>query len=177
LYGIFQTPLSVEAYQQHITLSSYLHEVNLTQDRDIWSYIWGSTTFFVQKSYQSLSGIMSMHPALKLLWKTKCQPKHRVFFWLLLQNKLNIRDGLRSRHMHLDSYTCENCILQKRVTAYHLFLRCNFAKACWSMIGLVPSQINCPLRAIMRLKHQLNMVGALEIIIMMAWSIWQCRNG
>jgi hypothetical protein len=29
----------------------------------------------------------------------------------------------------------------------------------------------------MRLKRQLNIVGALELIILMTWSIWQCRNG
>jgi hypothetical protein len=30
----------------------------------------------------------------------------------------------------LESYTCENCIWQREETLYHLFLRCNFAKAC-----------------------------------------------
>jgi hypothetical protein len=29
----------------------------------------------------------------------------------------------------------------------------------------------------MRLKRQLNIVGALELIILMTWSIWQCSNG
>jgi hypothetical protein len=156
LHEIFQTPLFTEAYQQYMVLSSDLHEFHLMQDRDIWSYIWGSSTFSIQKAYQSLSGTIPTHPALKLLWKNKCQPKHRVFFWLLLQNKLNTRDRLRSRHMHLDSYNCENCILQINETAYHLFLKCNFARACWSLIGLVPPQINYPLRAVMRLKHQIN---------------------
>jgi hypothetical protein len=41
------------------------------------------------------------------------------------------------------------------------------------MIGLIAPQINCPLRAVMRLKQQLNRVGALEIIILMSGSIWQ----
>jgi hypothetical protein len=79
--------------------------------------------------------------------------------------------------MHLDSYTCENCILQRMETSYHLFLRCNFAKSCWASIGLTAPQIKCPLRATMRLKRQLNMAGSLELIILKAWSIWQCRNG
>jgi hypothetical protein len=177
LYDIFQTPLSAEAYQQYTTLRHDLHEINLTQGKDIWSYIWGSSAFSAQKAYQSLIGSLPTHLALKLSWKTKCQPKQSVLFWLLLQNKLNTKDKLRRRHMHLDSYICENCILQKNETTYHLFLRCNFARACWSMIRLLPPQTDYPLRAVMRLKHQLNMVGAMEIIILMTWSIWQCRNG
>jgi hypothetical protein len=78
--------------------------------------------------------------------------------------------------MHLDSYTCENCILQRNETAYHLFLRCTFARNCLLLIGILPPQINCPCRAVLMIKRQLNMVGAFEVIILM-WSIWQCRNG
>jgi hypothetical protein len=66
------------------------------------------------------------------LWKNKCQPKHKVFFWLWLKNKLNTRDMPRRKNMTLESYTCENCIWQKEETLYHLFLKCNFVKACWN---------------------------------------------
>jgi hypothetical protein len=120
---------------------------------------------------------MSTHLAFNLLWRTKCQPKHKVFFWLLLQDKLNTRDRLRRRNMHLESYTCENYILQRHETSYHLFLRCNFEQACWSSIGVITLQINCSLRVVMRLQRQLNMIGAMEVIILMSWSKWKCRNG
>jgi hypothetical protein len=49
-------------------------------------------------------------------------------FWLLLQDKLNTRGLLRRKHMHLDSYTCELCLLQKEERLRHLFLACPFAK-------------------------------------------------
>jgi hypothetical protein len=77
--------------------SQELQEINLTQDKDIWTYIWGAASFSVQKAYQALTGSLPTHPALKLLWKTKCQPKHRVFFWLLLQDKIpetNFGEGI-----------------------------------------------------------------------------------
>jgi hypothetical protein len=38
---------------------------------------------------------------------------------------------LRKRNMDLDSYACENFILQKDETLVHLFLRCNFATVMW----------------------------------------------
>jgi hypothetical protein len=79
--------------------------------------------------------------------------------------------------MELESYTCENCILQRLEVVYHLFLRCNFARACWESIGVLTPRVNCPMRAVTRIKRQLKMPSAMEIIILMAWSIWKCRNG
>jgi hypothetical protein len=79
--------------------------------------------------------------------------------------------------MVLESYTCENCILQREETLYHLFLRCNFAKRCWEAIGLNSPNISDPQRAVARLKRQLNIGWAMELIMIMAWSIWKTRNG
>jgi hypothetical protein len=39
------------------------------------------------------------HPVFNLLWASKCQPKRRVFFCLLLHDKLNTRDRLERRHI------------------------------------------------------------------------------
>jgi hypothetical protein len=79
--------------------------------------------------------------------------------------------------MHLGSYVCENCILQKVETVYHLFLRCNFAKNCWRSIGVTPPRVNCPQRAATSITRQVQVQGALEIMILITWSIWKCRNG
>jgi hypothetical protein len=62
-----------------------------------------------------------------------------VFFWILLMDKIPTRDILRRKNMYLDSYTCDLCILQRLETSAHLFLRCNFAKACWASIGVTVS--------------------------------------
>lgn len=61
-----------------------------------------------------------------------------VFEKLFLKDGLNTRDMLRRRRqMNLEYYTCENCILQKDETLSHLFLRCTFAKRCWTSIGIM----------------------------------------
>jgi hypothetical protein len=85
----------------------------LSEDNDVWSYIWGTSTFSVERAYDAISGHSPTHPVFKLLWASKCQPKHKVFFWLLLHDKLNTKERLRRRNMELDSYVCENCILKK----------------------------------------------------------------
>jgi hypothetical protein len=103
------------------------------------------------------------------------QPKHRVFYWLWLKNRLNTRDMLRRKNMTLESYSCENCLWQREETLYHLFLRCNFAKASWNSIGITP-RISNPEEASANLKHQLNVLFSMEIIILMTWSIWKSRN-
>ena len=61
-------------------------------------------------------GQTQIHPIYILLWKSKYQPKHRVFYWLWLKNRLNTRDMLRRRNMELDSYSCENCLWQREET-------------------------------------------------------------
>jgi hypothetical protein len=144
LYEIFQLPLTSEAFQQYTMLSSEIANLELRPNHDEWKYIWGSGQFSVHKAYQALTGHMPTHHVFRHLWLCKCQPKHKIFFWLLLHDKLKTRDRLRRRHMYLETYTCENCILQKTESAYHLFLRCNFARRCWSSIGVTTPRISCP---------------------------------
>lgn len=78
--------------------------------------------------------------------------KHKVFFWLLMNDRLNTRGLLRRNNMALDSYVCELCILQKEESLKHLFLSCNFAMACWASIGITYPRTIQPLRAIKRIK-------------------------
>ena len=101
----------------------------------------------------------------------------RFFFWLFLKDRLNTRGMLRRRNMFLDSYTCENCILQREETQYHLFFKCSFARQCWNKIGLSPPRSSSPEVATARLKSQIQNAFSMEIIILMIWSIWKCRNG
>jgi hypothetical protein len=113
-------------------------QITVTNTKDVWKLIWGSDNFSTKKTYRHLMGQAQVHQIFRSLWKNKCQPKHKVFFWLWLKNRLNTMDMLRRKNMTLESYTCENCIWQKEEILYHLFLKCNFAKACWNSIGLTP---------------------------------------
>jgi hypothetical protein len=176
LLEIFQLPLSVQAYEQYLELNEAWGQITVTNAKDTWKIIWGSEIFSTKKTYKHLMGQSQVHQIYRSLWKNKCQPKHKVFYWLWLKNRLNTRNMLRRKNMTLESYTCENCIWQKEETLYHLFLRCNFAKACWHSIGLIPPRIVNPEEAAANLKQQLNVPFSMEVIILMTWSIWKCRN-
>jgi hypothetical protein len=138
LSGIFQLPISEQAYEQYLELQVVWEQIILSTVQDRWRYIWGSDSYSTQKAYRHLMGQTQVHHIYKHLWKSKCQPKHRVFYWLWLKNRLNTRHMLRRKNMTLESYSCENCLWQREETLYHLFLRCNFAKACWNSIGITP---------------------------------------
>jgi len=90
---LFHLPLSEEAYAQFIQLQTILQSLQLTDDKDSWGFIWGSNLFSSTRVYKQLSGHNLVHPALKWLWHCSCQNKHRIFFWLILNNKLNTRGG------------------------------------------------------------------------------------
>nr|TKW16243.1 hypothetical protein SEVIR_5G287200v2 [Setaria viridis] len=78
--------------------------------------------------------------------------------------------------MPLQSTTCEICILQKRETAACLFLRCNFAKACWASIGITYTPTRRTMSIFNAIRRRLQLPFFMEIIVLMAWSIWTTRN-
>lgn len=135
--GFFHLLISEQAYDQYLELQVVWEQIALSNVHDRWRYIWSSDNYSSQKAYRHFMGHPQVHPIYRHLWKSKCQPKHRVFYWLWLKNRLNTRDMLRRKNMTLESYSCENCLWQREKTLYHLFLRCNFAKA-WNSIGIPP---------------------------------------
>jgi hypothetical protein len=84
LHSMFHLPLSAQAFEQYCDLELLLQSRDITDDKDSWSYIWEGTQFSVSKAYNHLIGTHAMHPAFKWLWKSSCQQKHKVFYWLLL---------------------------------------------------------------------------------------------
>jgi hypothetical protein len=67
-------------------------------------------------------------------------------------------------------------IRERIKTLRHLFMRCPFAKNCWSSIGItMPTWLRSD-RAMTYLKWANNKPFAMRIIITMCWSIWKERN-
>lgn len=156
LHELFHLPLSEQAFQQFDLLLAILEELDLQAGQDLWTYIWGTSTYSTSKAYEKMKGHVQVDPIFKWLWKTNVQPKHQVFFWLLLKDRINTGGMLRRRNMIiLDSYTCELCILQREETLLHLFIRCNFARACWASIGITLPMYLSLIPLIRRLKVKL----------------------
>ena len=95
-----------------------------------------------------------VHDAFKWLWKSACQNKHKVFFWFLLQDRLNTRDLLRRRNKDLPDYNYVCCPNSIQETLVHLVIHCPFAQNCWASSGLLVGQDD-PFVTLIQLKNQL----------------------
>jgi hypothetical protein len=174
--SLFNLPLSVEAYGQFQLIQNLLQSLQLSGNPDTWKYIWGNSTFTSKRAYCHLRGSSQSHLIFKWLWKSSCQHKHKVFFWLLTQDRLSTRNILKRKNMQLPSYNCVLCNQNIEETVEHLFLDCKLAKACWGKIGLtVDSSLN-PLQIFQSFRLQLGVAFFMEVIIVMSWSIWTLRN-
>ena len=168
---IFHLPLSNIALQQLTILAQDLDSLQETNGADVWSYIWGSNYFSSSKAYKQLTGHRDIHRSFKWMWKSACQNKHKVFFWLLLNDWLSTRARLRRRNMELPSYVCVCCSLSVEETLPHLFMHCSFAQSCWASIGLTIG-MNGPFSSLENLRLQLGVPFFMEVIILMNWCIW-----
>ena len=136
----------------------------------------GSNIFASAKVYRILVGHANVHIIFKWLWKSQCQPKHKVFFWLLIKGRLSTRNILRRRNMHPDSYNCALCNMLVEESAFHLFLDCSVARMCWDILNVdIPLNDDFPDLAV-ELKAQLNTQFFMEAIILLCWIIWTARN-
>jgi hypothetical protein len=88
----------------------------LQDGNDLWTYIWGSSAFTSKKAYLQLIGSKQVHLVFNWLWKSQCQPRRKLFFWLLLKDRLNTRELLRRKTMALESYFCALCHLDSDET-------------------------------------------------------------
>ena len=86
--------------------------------------------------------------------KTACQHKHKVFFWLLLKDRLSTRDLLRRKGMELQSNECVLCTQHIDETLEHLFLLCPMAIQFWNSIGLIIPAFNTCTEVMMSFRRQ-----------------------
>ena len=124
LEDLFHLPLTVQAFQEFEAIEDIcitLRASDTLDCTDTWSYIWGTEQFSVAKAYKVLMGVKVGPQQFNWIWSSSCQPKHKVFFWRLLHDRLNTRNLLRRKSFHLGNYNCavNNC--PREETLQHLF--------------------------------------------------------
>jgi hypothetical protein len=173
---LLHLPVSQEALVQMQNLEADLAQIALSEEKDKWSYTWGSTKFSSARIYKELMEHPVVHPAFKWLWAKPCQPKHKVSFWLLLKDRISTKNILKRKRMIIESYNCVLCSCFVEETNEHLFLSRNFAKQCWSLLGInLPDNSAFP-GITSTFKTSIQSDFFMVAIILMCWSIWVTRN-
>jgi hypothetical protein len=95
---LFHLPLSSEAWQDYQALQIIIQGIQITGgEKDSWSYIWGKSEYSSSKFYNlHFSSLQPPKPFI-WIWDSKCSNKIRVFGWLLLMDRLNVRNILRRK--------------------------------------------------------------------------------
>ena len=63
--------------------------------------------------------------------------QEKVFFLLLLKDRLSTRALLKRKNMYLEDYSCVSCSLDYEEDLLHLFFHCLFAVSCWYRLNLM----------------------------------------
>ena len=87
---------------------------------DKWIYPWGSEYSSI-KMYKLMTQGEQATPLFTKIWKNATILRYKVFFWMLLNDRVNTRKLLQRKSFHLPSYNCELCDAHTEETALHLF--------------------------------------------------------
>ena len=130
----FHIPLSEEAYEQFQQLELLLHNTGLVSEHDIWQLPQGAHAYSVSKTYKLLVTYPEPIPVVKWLWKTCCQLRHKIFYWLLIFKRLNTRAMLQRINFFIEDYTCVMCNHRSLETRDHLLFQCPYDQLCWQYV-------------------------------------------
>jgi hypothetical protein len=111
-----------------------------------------------------------------MLWKTACRLRHKIFFGLLLHDRLSTRNMLTRKNMFLEDYNCALCRDATEETNIHLFWDCQFAWTCWNLIIPNKHRGTSIYDEVLFTLSKIPKEIAMEVVIMGCWSIWMTKN-
>jgi hypothetical protein len=138
----FHLPMSVQVFQEYQQLQLIIQQLQISvETKDSWEYIWGGggghpsvASKFYHLPYKH------MHPLKPFIWiwDSKCSNKLKVFSWLLMLDKLNVRNILRRKKFKVEGndYSCPLYANNHEETTFHHFFLCPFSLNCWHHLGI-----------------------------------------
>jgi hypothetical protein len=167
---IFWLPLSDEAMLELEDLQEILQGFQFDEDsNDIWRPVWGND-YSAKKFYDHIYNMVEGNPIFKIIWKSRCIPRVKFFFWLILVDRLNTKNMLSRRHIgeRSDDF-CVLCTAGTEETIDHLFFQCPFACQCWDRIGFL-WDLNLDITdMIIHARRASNLKFFTEIVLLAAW--------
>lgn len=102
--------------------------------------------------------------------------RYKIFIWLLLHDRVNVRNLLHRKNFFLSNYKCELCNSSFEETALHLFWDRPFALNCWHSITQGRKRGINVLDEIIIMAESISSHFSMNIVIMGCWHIWMQRN-
>jgi hypothetical protein len=172
----FWLPLSPQAMDEVRTLQMDTAHIDLSDEKDTWTYPWGNN-FTSRQFYAFCFKDIQVHAAFQWLWKSKCTPRIKFFAWLALCDRLNTRNMLKRRKFTLRSgYSCLMCDNPPEETIEHLLFHCPFSTSCWDCLDATWIQQGDRLHIIDHGRRTWKKPMYMEIFMIGAWNIWKERN-
>jgi hypothetical protein len=172
----FHTPISPEVSQELTTLNLIILEAQGNQhNRDIWTYIWGTSQYSSSKFYTLNFASIVAHAPFKWIWKSKVSKKIKIFIWLLFRDRINSRSLLRRKNYKIDrdDYSCVLCNLNVEELSYHLIFQCPFNYECWDYLGINWDHSLQFFDTIWKAKQDSHIGLFMEVFSITAWEIWR----
>lgn len=175
---LLQLPLSLSASNELAILINNLDDFQLQlNSEDIWSYIWGSNAFSVQKAFSKLIGTTLASPWFKWMWRSYAvRVTKKFFFWLFLRDRINTRGLPGRKNMHLDSYNCVYCDTGQEETIVHLFFQCPFSQRCCRKLNIFWDLSLDPDSMLFTARQNFNSKIFREVLIIGCCAIWCHRT-
>lgn len=106
--------------------------ISCSMERWVWNWMnWDYVLQMFNDSQPTLWLSISML-ALSLI-QTRAPSKKKLFMWLAEKGSCLITDNF-SKHGRPKQQTCKLCLTEDK-DCNHLFVRCNYSKSLWQMIG------------------------------------------
>lgn len=131
---------NIDLVQNFLILWRALRAANVTlqhqtEDKIIWR-LHSSGIYSAKSAYSAQFSDLPKTGDKQLIWKTWAPGKIKVFFWLLLQNRLWCNDRLQRRGWE-NGYFCPMCT-RNLETSVHLFWECPVSREIWQRISAWP---------------------------------------
>lgn len=176
IHTLFQLPLSMIASEQFDQLTGLLTDLVDNVDSDTWSFPWNNVKYSTSKVYQALLNKPKAPAPFQWIWKSPCLPKHKFFFWLMIQDRLNTKDLMERKKFYVESNTCVLCDSGEKETMKHLFFDCIFSQNMWGTLGQTWNSDLQFIDMLIDAKNKSTNVFFKIAMITGCWSIWNHRN-
>ena len=164
--------------QQFNALFEQLQNIDVNHDKDNWQLHGSNSHFSNRKVYKAHSDISIAHAYFRWIWKSCSLPKHKLFFGLLLQDRLSTRDLLTRKNFAVESTSSVLCHCEDNTLhdLAHHFFKCDFSQCFWWSLNMEWNSNSQLIDMLIEGRKRYKIIFLREILMVGCWSNWNHRN-